>query len=147
MSDLIIRQAEEKDIHQIAEIDKLCFSTPWSEDSFTQEITSNDIALYIVAVIDDLIVGYAGLWLIVDEGHITNVAVHPDFRRRKIAKALVQVLIDVSEKKGAVRHTLEVRTLNDAAIRLYEAFGFQEVGIRKGYYEDDNEDAIIMWRE
>jgi len=147
MSDLIIRQAEEKDIHQIAEIDKLCFSTPWSEDSFTQEITSNDIALYIVAVIDDLIVGYAGLWLIVDEGHITNVAVHPDFRRRKIAKALVQVLIDVSEKKGAVRHTLEVRTLNDAAIRLYEAFGFQEVSIRKGYYEDDNEDAIIMWRE
>jgi len=147
MSDLIIRQAEEKDIHQIAEMDKLCFSTPWSEDSFTQEITSNDIALYIVAVIDDLIVGYAGLWLIVDEGHITNVAVHPDFRRRKIAKALVQVLIDVSEKKGAVRHTLEVRTLNDAAIRLYEAFGFQEVGIRKGYYEDDNEDAIIMWRE
>ena len=147
MSDLIIRQAEEKDIHQIAEIDKLCFSTPWSEDSFTQEITSNDIALYIVAVIDDFIVGYAGLWLIVDEGHITNVAVHPDFRRRKIAKALVQVLIDVSEKKGAVRHTLEVRTLNDAAIRLYEAFGFQEVSIRKGYYEDDNEDAIIMWRE
>ena len=147
MSDLIIRQAEEKDIHQIAEIDKLCFSTPWSEDSFTQEITSNDIALYIVAVIDDFIVGYAGLWLVVDEGHITNVAVHPDFRRRKIAKALVQVLIDVSEKKGAVRHTLEVRTLNDAAIRLYEAFGFQEVSIRKGYYEDDNEDAIIMWRE
>ena len=144
--DLIVRRAEEKDIKPMAEMDILCFSAPWSEVSFEKEIKENHLALYIVAEIGDRMVGYAGLWCIVDEGHITNVAVHPDFRRRGIGEALVTVLLEHTVKKGILSHTLEVRASNEAAISLYTKFGFQPAGLRKNYYEDNGEDAIIMWR-
>lgn len=143
---LIIRQAEEKDIKPIAEIDKISFSVPWSEKSFEQEIMNNRLAFYIVAEVGDKIVGYAGLWLVDTEGHITNVAVHPEFRRKRIAEALISVLISNTIKNGAVSHTLEVRASNEAAISLYSKFGFKPAGIRRSYYEDNGEDAIIMWR-
>lgn len=146
MGNLTIRQAEAKDVYAISEMDKRCFTMPWSYAAFEQEIAGNDMALYIVAEIEGQIVGYAGLWLILDEGHITNVAVHPDFRRRAVGKALLSVLIRASEEDGAMRHTLEVRASNEAAIRLYEGFGFRKYGLRRRYYEDNDEDAIIMWR-
>lgn len=145
--DLIVRQAEERDIKPMAEMDVLCFTAPWSEASFTQEIKENSMAFYIVAEIDGKIVGYAGLWCIVDEGHITNVAVHPDFRRRGIGEALVSVLLTHTIENGILSHTLEVRESNEAAISLYTKFGFVPSGMRKNYYEDNNEDAIIMWRK
>ena len=145
--ELIVRQAEEKDIKPMAEMDILCFSAPWSEVSFEKEIKENHLALYIVAEIGERMVGYAGLWCIVDEGHITNVAVHPDFRRRGIGEALVSVLLEYTVKKGILSHTLEVRASNEAAISLYTKFGFQPAGLRKNYYEDNGEDAIIMWRK
>ena len=144
---MIVRQAEEKDIKNIAELDKRCFKMPWSEDSFRYEIKSNDLALYIVAEIETEIVGYAGMWLIVDEGHITNVAVSPDYRKKGIGEALVSVILDVSEREGISRQTLEVRESNEPALCLYKKFGFVPEGIRKGYYEDNHEDAIIMWRD
>ena len=144
--DLIIRQAEESDIRPMAEMDILCFTAPWSEESFTQEIKENNMAFYIVAEIDGKVAGYAGLWCIVDEGHITNVAVHPDFRRRGIGEALVSVLLTHTIENGILSHTLEVRESNAAAISLYTKFGFVPAGKRKNYYEDNNEDAIIMWR-
>ena len=144
--DLIIRQAKEKDIKPMAEMDILCFSTPWSEKSFEQEIKRNHLAFYIVAETSCNIVGYAGLWFIADEGHITNVAVHPEFRRKRIGETLVSVLISHTEKHGILSHTLEVRASNDTAISLYKKFGFEPAGIRKNYYEDNGEDAIIMWR-
>jgi len=148
MSDLIIRKAEQKDIHEIAELDKLCFSAPWSESAFARELSENPLAFYLIGEAADtgVIVGYAGLWLIQDEGHITNVAVHPDFRRRKIGEALVSVLMKESAQLAGTRtFTLEVRKSNAAAIKLYEKFGFVEVGLRKGYYADNQEDALIMW--
>ncbi|MEL7657765.1 MAG: ribosomal protein S18-alanine N-acetyltransferase [Bacillota bacterium] len=145
--DLIVRHAEEKDIKPMAEMDILCFSAPWSEVSFEKEIKENKLALYIIAEINGRMVGYAGLWCIVDEGHITNVAVHPDFRRRGIGEALVSVLLEHTIKNGIASHTLEVRASNDAAISLYTKFGFQPAGLRKNYYEDNGEDAIIMWRK
>ncbi len=145
--DLVIRQAEERDIKPMAEMDLLCFAAPWSEESFAKEIRENRLALYIVAEIGERMVGYAGLWCIADEGHITNVAVHPGFRRRGIGEALVTVLLDHTEKNGVLNHTLEVRASNDAAISLYSKFGFQPAGLRKKYYEDNGEDAIIMWRK
>ena len=116
-------------------------------DEFLKEISENNIALYLVAEIAGQIVGYAGMWLIIDEGHITNVAVHPNFRRRHIGEAIVSVLLAEAQAEGITRQTLEVRVSNFAAQRLYEKFGFQACGIRKGYYEDNHEDAIIMWRE
>lgn len=146
MSNLVIRQAEIKDIDPIVILDELCFSVPWSRESIAREIVDNQLAFYIVAVIEDRVVGYAGLWAIVDEGHITNVAVHPDFRKKGIGEALVKVILDNSINNGLKSHTLEVRFSNEAAIGLYEKMGFQAAGIRKKYYEDNGEDAIIMWR-
>jgi ribosomal-protein-alanine N-acetyltransferase len=145
--DLVVRQAEIRDIKPMAEMDALCFSTPWSERSFDKEIRENRLAFYIVAEIGSRLVGYAGLWCVEDEGHITNVAVHPDFRRRGIGEALISVLLSHTIKNGIRSHTLEVRASNDAAISLYEKFGFEPAGRRKTYYEDNGEDAIIMWRK
>ena len=144
---LVIRQAEERDIKPMAEMDILCFSSPWSEASFEKEIRENRLAFYIIAETDGRMAGYAGLWCIVDEGHITNVAVHPEFRRRGIGEALISVLLDHTVKSGILSHTLEVRASNTAAISLYSKFGFEPMGLRKNYYEDNGEDAIIMWRK
>ncbi|MDR2610639.1 MAG: ribosomal protein S18-alanine N-acetyltransferase [Clostridiales Family XIII bacterium] len=96
---------------------------------------------------DPLLVGYAGLWVVLDEGHITNVAVDPDYRRQGIAAMLLLKLLEAAREKGAKRFTLEVKRSNAAAIALYERFGFRAAGSRKGYYEEDGEDAVIMWTD
>lgn len=148
MSDVVIRRATEKDIKRIADLDKLCFSTPWSENAFDRELKENELAFYILAEVKDTgrIVGYAGVWLINEEGHITNVAVHPEYRRKHIGMAIVEVLMKESRKRADTRtFTLEARKSNVAAIELYKKFGFSEVGIRKGYYQENNEDAVVMW--
>ena len=146
MTDFQIRQANENDVKLIAGLENKCFSTPWSEQSFFEEITTNDIARYAVAAAGEQIIGYAGIWLVTDEGHITNVAVHPDFRRRGIARALVSSLIETSLNEGVDKFTLEVRASNKEAISLYKSLDFFECGIRREYYDDDGEDALIMWR-
>ena len=146
MADLIIRRGEERDIAAIEELEKQCFATPWSYESLKYDITENNRALYLVAEIEEEIVGYVGIWKIVDEGHITNVAVSPAHRRKHIASALLEALFRVTERAGISGCTLEVRAGNEGAIKLYSAFGFKEAGLRKGYYEDNGEDAIIMWR-
>jgi len=148
MSELIIRRATEKDVNQIADLDKICFSVPWSEQAFGKELKENKLAFYILAEMKETgqIIGYAGVWLIQGEGHITNVAVHPEFRRKHIGMAIVDVLIKESRKLGEIKtFTLEARKSNTAAIELYKKFGFLVVGIRKGYYQENNEDAVIMW--
>jgi len=171
MSDIRIRVATAEDIDAMTELDATCFSAPWSRASFEAELTTNQLAWYLVAEElvppcgnvdgamnfdkiseegDDqvgILVGYAGLWAIEDEGHITNVAVHPDYRRMHLGSILVETLIAETRKEGLKRFTLEVRVSNRAAIELYEKFGFVSAGVRKGYYEDNNEDAMIMWLE
>lgn len=152
MSEIRIRVATAEDIDAMTELDATCFSAPWSRASFEAELTTNQLAWYLVAeeIISEgvgLIIGYAGLWAIEDEGHITNVAVHPDYRRMHLGHILVEMLIDQTRKEGLKRFTLEVRVSNAAAIALYEQFGFVSAGLRKGYYEDNNEDAMIMWLE
>ena len=141
-----IRPANENDIKTLTEIDEICFSSPWSEKSFTDEIVNNKIAMYLVAEVDSKVVGYAGLWVILEEGHITNVAVHPDFRGKGLAKKLLTELLATAEEAGANIYTLEVRATNESAIALYESFNFKSVGLRKKYYEDNGEDAVIMWK-
>ena len=147
MSELIIRKAEEKDILPITYIEKQCFTVPWTYESLHHDIMENKLAFYIVAELEGIVCGYVGIWNIVDEGHITNVAVSPMFRRKHIASAMLDVLLDVTGKAGVKRFTLEVRPSNQAALSLNEGKGFRSVGVRKGYYEDNGEDAVIMWKE
>lgn len=146
MGEIILRRAELEDIAEMAEIEKLCFADSWSEEAFKEEITENERALYIVAEAEGKVAAYAGLWAIFDEGHITNIAVLPSFRRKGIGRAVVGALLEASEKIGLTAFTLEVRESNLPAQALYHEFGFEAAGIRKGYYSDNRENAIIMWR-
>lgn len=149
MADVIVRQATPADADAIYEIERLCFFEPWSRDSVVFELEENPRAFYVVAEHSGEVVGYAGLWWIVDEGHITNVAVKPGFRNRKIADGIMSVLIDFTVEQGIMHHTLEVRASNDPAIGLYLKHGFAVEGRRKDYYQsgpNGKEDALIMWR-
>ena len=144
--DMIVRRAELLDIEEMAMIDEKCFSVPWSADAFHRELTKNKIAFYIVAEIGGFVVAYAGLWRVEDEGHITNVAVLPEYRGLHIASALLEVMFDTCAREGIVDYTLEVRRSNAPARLLYEKHGFRNEGVRPGYYQDDKEDALIKWR-
>lgn len=146
MAQLIIRKAEEKDIDQMEVLEQECFSVPWSREALMGDLLENRLSLYLVAELEGNIVGYVGIWNIVDEGHINNVAVSSLYRKQHIGTILIDTLIKATEKAGIKRHTLEVRESNQAAKGLYAKMGFEPAGIRKGYYEDNGEDAIIMWR-
>ncbi|MCL1982983.1 MAG: ribosomal protein S18-alanine N-acetyltransferase [Clostridiales bacterium] len=147
MGGVIIKRASIGDVWPLAEMDKICFSQPWSEQSFYEEIVCNKLARYLIAEIGGVMAGYAGIWVVLDEGHITNVAVHPDFRRKGIAKALISSLIESSAAEGVTMFTLEVRASNNDAISLYKRLGFTVHGSRKAYYDDNDEDAMIMWKK
>ena len=146
MADVIIRQAVPEDAEDIFEIEQICFPDPWSLDSIRYELEENPRAFYVVASYNSKVVGYAGLWWVVDEGHITNVAVRPGYRNRKIGEGIIRTLIEYTTGKGILHHTLEVRRSNEPAINLYKKFGFELEGVRKGYYRFGGEDALIMWR-
>lgn len=133
-----------EDIDQVHGIENLCFAIPWSLDSFKAEL-ENSMALYLVAEVGGRIAGYAGLWQIIDEGHITNVAVHPGFQGMGIGEKLMKELIEESKKRCLNSMTLEVRINNLPAINLYKKLKFDIEGLRKGYYTDTNEDGLIMW--
>lgn len=119
----------------------------WSRDSFVAEI-DNKISTYNCAMTQDgHCAGYTGLWKIIDEAHITNLAVHPDYRRKGVAKALLLCGLEECYREKIKYLTLEVRVSNTGAIKLYESFGFKSLGVRKKYYQNNNEDALIMWSE
>jgi ribosomal-protein-alanine N-acetyltransferase len=134
-----------EDLDQVIEVEKLSFTNPWSRNSFFLELTTNELATYIVAKVDGRVVGYAGMWLIVGEAHVTNVAVHPGFRKKGIGELLMRSLMTIARESGAKMMTLEVRKSNYIAQNLYTKLGFEPIGIRRGYYTDNNEDAVIMW--
>ncbi|MCL6638484.1 MAG: ribosomal protein S18-alanine N-acetyltransferase [Firmicutes bacterium] len=134
-------------IDQVVKIEEASFPTPWSKQAFIYEVLHNSFARYIVALSDEKVIGYAGEWLILDEAHITNVAVHPGYRRQGVGRALMLEIMRYSALSGATRMTLEVRPSNGAARRLYQSLGFSERGLRRRYYTDTGEDAIIMWHD
>ena len=140
-----IKVAREEDVDGVWELEKICFPTPWSRADFEKDIVENILATYMVAIVDDKLVAYAGMWVVLDEGHITNIGVHPDYREEGIATMVIMELIAAAREKGARRFTLEVRPSNVNAIALYRKFGFVSVGYRKEYYADNKEDAMIMW--
>ncbi|MDF2721459.1 MAG: rimI [Paenibacillus sp.] len=142
---LHFRSMRVDDIDTICEIERESFTTPWSPGAFHNELTNNHFAHYLVMELDGEIVGYGGMWLIIDEAHITNIAVRAQYRGRKLGERLLVQLQSTAVFLGAERITLEVRTSNMIAQRLYAKLGFIPAGLRKGYYTDNGEDAIIMW--
>lgn len=141
---IVIDFMEEKDIDEVLDISSLSFSIPWSKSSYIQELT-NPVAKYFVAKIDNKVIGFIGTWMILDESHITNIAVHPNYRKQGIASMLLKELLNHCKSQGCIAYTLEVRSGNKAARSLYEKHNFKQDGIRKGYYEDNKEDAVLMW--
>ncbi|AXM88693.1 ribosomal-protein-alanine N-acetyltransferase [Anoxybacillus ayderensis] len=134
-----------QDLDRIVEIEQLSFTLPWSRSSFYQELTNNRYARYIVMEHDGQIIGYCGMWLVMDEAHITNIAVLPEFRGKKLGEALMKQAMALAREEGAQTMTLEVRVSNTVAQSLYRKLGFLNGGIRKRYYSDNQEDALVMW--
>ncbi len=133
-----------EDLPVVHAIERASFNAPWPADAYRSELESNRLAHYLVARVDDAIVGYGGMWLMVDEAHITTFAIHPVWRRQGIGERLLLAFLDLAGDRGAREATLEVRLSNLPARRLYEKYGFKPVGLRPRYYSDDHEDALIM---
>jgi len=142
---LTIERMTEAHLPEVMRIERAVFMPGWSEEAFRSDLR-NPAALYLVLKLDGKIVAYAGMWLVVDEAHITNVAVLPEYRGRDFAKRLIHRLLSIARERGCVKATLEVRVSNTPAQRLYEKFGFRPVATRAKYY-DNVEDALIMWLE
>jgi len=145
---VVIEPMRVRNLDAVLTIERVSFPTPWSRYAYLSELLENDRAHYVVArTADGKVAGYLGLWMIVDEGHITTIAVHPAYRGRGVGRQLLAAAERIVQAQGGVRLTLEVRVSNYAAYSLYQKFGYVNVGIRPGYYRDNNEDAIIMWKE
>ena len=132
-----------EDVPQVHEIELKTFHTPWTYQSFVDEMPTTKCARYIVAEEDGKVLGYAGAWLIFDEGHITNIAVTEEARGRGIGKGVTRELMQYAANMGVQYMTLEVRRSNTVAQNLYKSLGFIELGVRKRYYEDNGEDAYL----
>ena len=133
-----------EDVPQVHEIELKTFHTPWSYQSFVDEMTTNKCARYIVAEEDGKVLGYAGAWMIFDEGHITNIAVDESVRGKGIGAGVTKALMQYAANLGVQYMTLEVRRSNEVAQKLYQKLGFIKLGVRKKYYEDNGEDAFLM---
>ena len=144
MSDLIIRRMRLEDCPQVHGIEEKVFPTPWSLRDFEKEMTVNRCARYLVAEEDGRIVGFAGAWMILDESHMTNIAVLPEYRGRGIGRQLMNALLQYASNLGVSYMTLEVRAGNEKAQALYRSLGFVKAAVRKKYYEDNGEDAFLM---
>jgi ribosomal-protein-alanine N-acetyltransferase len=144
----VLRDMTESDILQVVSIEKQSFVTPWSEYAFQCELKNKDRAVWQVLAPErapEVVVGYSGYWRILDEAHINNIAIKKDHRGRRLGRKLMEETIKRAISQGLLNITLEVRESNYIAISLYESLGFNCVGIRKGYYADTGEDALIMW--
>lgn len=141
-----VREMKREHIDEVMEVEHLCFSIPWSKEAFMEEISNNYFAHYVSALVDGKVIGYAGMWKVCDEGHITNVAVHPDYRRMGIGSRLIEKLIEMAKSFEIGSMTLEVRKSNLIAQALYAKYGFEVGGFRRRYYADNGEDALIMWK-
>ncbi|WP_199426904.1 ribosomal protein S18-alanine N-acetyltransferase [Thermaerobacillus caldiproteolyticus] len=133
------------DIDEVVYVEKASFTLPWSREAFYSELVHNQYAKYIVMEYNHRIIGYCGMWVVIDEAHITNVAVLPEYRGKKLGEALMRKVMETAKQLGAAIMTLEVRVSNHVAQSLYRKLGFLNGGIRKRYYPDNQEDALVMW--
>ena len=143
---LTIQPMQVEHLPEVQSIERASFTSFWPPHAYRSEIESNRLASYLVATIDDAVVAYGGIWLMVDEAHITTFAVHPAWRRQRIGQQLLLALLDLANRRRAREATLEVRLSNLAARRLYERFGFRQAGVRRGYYQPSGTDAVVMMR-
>lgn len=143
---MIIREMTPADLSEVVEIEQRIFTQPWSRQGFLSSLQQQD-TLYLVAQQNGKVAGYCGLLQSFDEADITNVAVHPEYRRLGIAYQMLEQLMEQGGTRGIQRYTLEVRVSNTAAVKLYQKLGFASVGIRKNFYAFPTEDAMIMWTE
>ncbi|MDZ5712571.1 ribosomal protein S18-alanine N-acetyltransferase [Jeotgalibacillus haloalkalitolerans] len=145
MDEIRFRWMTYGDIDDVLAVEMASFSAPWSREAFENEMTINQFAKYLLLEVDGTVAGYCGLWLVMDEAHITNVAVVPELRGRKLGEKLMVKVMDMLRDEGVKMMTLEVRVSNHIAQSLYEKLGFSRGGIRKNYYSDNGEDALVMW--
>ena len=143
---MMIVNMHESHVAQVAALEKICFSDPWSENSVASEL-KNPLSCWLVAEEDGVVAGYVGSQTVIDESDMMNIAVHPDHRRKGIAEALVMELVKALKKRESQCLTLEVRASNEPAKALYEKLGFAQVGLRKNYYRNPKEDALILRKE
>lgn len=143
---MIITKMNKDHVLQIAELEKICFSDPWSVNSIASEL-DNRLSLWLVALEDDKVIGYVGSQTVLGETDMMNIATHPDYRKQGIATALITGLMEALEASGSHSLMLEVRASNEPAVSVYRNLGFEEVGRRKNYYRNPKEDALIMRRE
>ena len=144
---VLIEPMRLEDLEAVHRIELASFSSPWPPNAYHSELSQNRLASYLVARVDDEIVGYGGMWLMVDAALSTTFAVHPAWRRQRIGERLLLAFLDLAVARQAREATLEVRLSNIAARRLYEKYGFRPVGLRPRYYSDNGEDALIMTTE
>ncbi|GGD94644.1 ribosomal protein S18-alanine N-acetyltransferase [Paenibacillus nasutitermitis] len=144
---LVFRAMTLSDIPDIIEIEHEAFTCPWSEEAFVNELTNNHFARYMVMAYEKAVIGYGGMWTIMDEAHVTNIAVREIYRGMGLGERLLRELMKTALFFGSSKMTLEVRVTNDIAQGLYRKLGFEPSGIRPNYYSDNLEDALIMWAE
>ena len=144
MSEITFHSLSEEHLDAILEIEELSFATPWSGLAFVYEMESPH-SVFEVMILKGRLIGYGGYWRIIDEAHISNIAIHPDHRRKGLGRKLLIRLLGRAVETGAAKATLEVRPSNEAALKLYDSFGFTTVAVRQNYYSDEGEDALIMW--
>ncbi len=147
MSGLRIRRMNFMDVDAVVKVEQETFTTPWSRAAFEAETSDNELAYYLVVDDSGTIAGYAGMWLIIDEAHVTNIAMSAAYRGAGLGEKLVRALMELARERGAVSMTLEVRVSNEKAQSLYAKLGFVPRGKRRNYYTDNREDALIMWCE
>ncbi|MCI0183707.1 MAG: ribosomal protein S18-alanine N-acetyltransferase [Acidibacillus sp.] len=144
-NEVSFRRMTVRDVDHVMNIEKASFTAPWSRNAFLGELTENHFAHYVVMTLGDELIGYGGMWVIIDEAHVTNIAVYPTYRGHKLGERLLRRLMAEAIAKGARKMTLEVRVTNTPAKGLYRKLGFEDGGIRKGYYTDNREDALVMY--
>lgn len=148
ISEIFISQMTAEDIENVVQIEAEVYGEHhWSKSSFYDEMQNNLAKYYVAKTCDGELVGYAGTWHIIDEGHITTIAVKKSHHRQHIGEAIIIKILEDCYSAGIKYLTLEVRVSNTPAINLYTKYGFSSLGTRKGYYQDNNEDALIMWTE
>ncbi len=140
----LARMAPE-DIPAVLAIERLSFQSSWPPNAFQNELRDNKLAHYFVGRLDGAIVAYGGIWVILEDSHVTTIAVHPDQRGKRLGEEMLVHLLDEAIERGASWITLEVRETNDVAQKLYRKYGFTVVSTRRGYYSDNNESALVMW--
>lgn len=143
---MIIVKMNKNHVAQIAELEKLCFNDPWSQNSIASEL-GNKLSLWLVAEENGNVLGYVGSQTVLGETDMMNIATHPDYRKKGIGTSLINALIDVLAEQGSHSLMLEVRASNDPAISVYKKLGFDEIGRRKNYYRNPKEDALILRKE